>query len=456
MRLVTVLLVARSLWAAGPFLTEPYLQLGDARGLQKSETLALLWHTPGDSSGWTVEVKSGSMWKTGPLWKKMAAPSSQRVAVEGIEPHLVWRATLTGLAPGVDFEYRVLHSGKVVFSSHGRARKTREQAFRFVAFGDCGAGTEDEKEIAAQTLKQNPDFLFIPGDIVYSRGRVAEYRTNFFPYYASEAAPLLRSTLFIAAPGNHDTGNRDLTTTPDGLAYFYYWAQPLNGPAHSSFEGLEGPSAALEAFRTAAGSNFSRMANFSFDYGNSHWLILDSNPYAEWTDPKLRRWIADDLASTTATWKFVGFHHPGFNSSKAHRDEQHMRLLSDVFEAGGVDVVIEGHVHNYQRTFPLTFKAKPPVATPIRAVDGEWTLDKNYDGAKNTKPHGVMYLITGAGGAALYDPEQNDDPSTWLEFTAKFNSKVHSLTVADVEGRTAKFKQVSAAGDVIDAFVITK
>src|SRR5580698_4939239 len=93
-----LLLAAGSLWAAGPFVTEPYLQLGDARGLQKSETLALLWHTAADSTGWAVEVKSGPMWKTGPLWKKMAAPSNQRVAVVGIDPHLVWRATLTGLA----------------------------------------------------------------------------------------------------------------------------------------------------------------------------------------------------------------------------------------------------------------------------------------------------------------------------------------------------------------------
>ena len=94
---------------------------------------------------------------------------------------------------------------------------------------------------------------------------------------------------------------------PDALAYFYYWAQPLNGPSHARFEGLQGPDAAQEAFRTAAGLNFPRMGSFSFDYGNSHWLILDSNPYAEWTDPKLRRWIADDLASTTATWNLSAF-----------------------------------------------------------------------------------------------------------------------------------------------------
>ena len=453
MRFATFLLICSSLCsparAAGPFIAEPYLQLGDARGLQRSETLALLWQTPEESVEWAVEVK-GAL-----LWRKMAAPSSRRIAVGGIEPHRVWRATLTGLTPGVEFEYRLQRAGKVVFDAKGRARKPVTQAYRFVAFGDCAAGTPAEKEIAAQTIKQDPDFVFIAGDIVYTRGRISEYREKYFPYYNTEAAPLTRSILFIAAPGNHDTLNRDLGSAPDALAYYYYWAQPLNGPLHSSFGNLRGPEAAQNAFREAAGDNFPRMSNFSFDYGNSHWLVLDSNPYADWTDEGLRKWIADDLASTKATWKFVGFHHPGFNSSKAHRGEDQTRVLSDLFEAGGVDVVIAGHVHNYQRSYPLTFKANP-VKFPLKQVGGEWTLDKSYDGEKNTQPKGVIYLVTGAGGAGLYDPGQTDDPASWFEFTTKFKSNVHSLTVTEVDGRTAKFQQVSASGDVIDSFTITK
>ena len=64
--------------------------------------------------------------------------------------------------------------------------------------------------------------------------------------------------------------------------------------------------------------------------------------------------------------------------------------------------------------------------------------------------------MTGAGGAGLYDPGQTDDPASWFEFTTKFKSNVHSLTVTEVDGRTAKFQQVSASGDVIDSFTITK
>ena len=119
MRFLWLLVSSLVLDAASPFLVEPYLQLGDARGLQKSETMALLWQTPADSSGWSVEVKAGPVWKKGPGWRKMAAPANRRVAVQGIAPHLVWRATLAGLVPGEEFQYRLLQSGKP-FSNAGR------------------------------------------------------------------------------------------------------------------------------------------------------------------------------------------------------------------------------------------------------------------------------------------------------------------------------------------------
>jgi hypothetical protein len=121
-----------------------------------------------------------------------------------------------------------------------------------------------------------------------------------------------------------------------------------------------------------------------------------------------------------------------------------MRALSEVFQAGGVDVVIAGHVHNYERSYPLTFTA------------GKWTLDKTFNGTTSTRAQGIVYLVTGGGGADLYDPEQSDQPSTWQEFTVKFKSAAHSLTVADLDGRTARFRQVSERGQELDSFVMSK
>ena len=89
-------------------------------------------------------------------------------------------------------------------------------------------------------------------------------------------------------------------------------------------------------------------------------------------------------------------------------------------------------------------------------VPGQWTLDKAFDGKADTRPEGVIYLVTGAGGAGLYNPEQQDKPETWQAFTDKFISKVHSITVADVDGKTLTVRQVSADGEELDRFVVTK
>ena len=274
----------------------------------------------------------------------------------------------------------------------------------------------------------------------------------------------------MTAPGNHDTDGRDPENMGGNLAYFYYWDQPLNGPIGK--EGgpfvptLELPEAFRKGLTRAAGDAYPRMTNYSFDYGNAHWTIVDSNPYVDWTDPALKEWVARDLAAAQgATWRFVAFHHPGFNSAREHYEQQQMRLLAQTLEAGKVDVVFNGHVHNYQRSYPLRFmpdRGSIPLLgrdgkTPRgRVVNGRWILDKSFDGRSDTTPDGVIYVVTGAGGQHLYNPEQQDDRDSWQGFTSKFISRVHSLTVADVDGTTLTIRQLSGDGEELDRFVVTK
>jgi acid phosphatase type 7 len=188
--------------------------------------------------------------------------------------------------------------------------------------------------------------------------------------------------------------------------------------------------------------------------------VLDSNPYIDWTDPKLVTWLKSDLhAARNASWRFVTFHHPGFSSSKAHADDQRMRVLAPTLEAGKVQLVFNGHVHNYQRTHPLRFQPAPtPSGTvygPGGRVEGRWTLDHSYNGSTQTRPDGTIYLVTGAGGARLYDSAQEDDLADRLPFTARFLSKVYSLTVVDVTPESVTVRQVSADGVELDRFVLT-
>ncbi len=452
--------------STGPFVVEPYVQLGDPADPRKIDGLSILWHAEDVDADWKVEYRTAD----DQPWRATAEPQGRRIAVVSQPPHRVYRGVLRDLAPGVVCSYRVVRGGEVVFASTLKSPKSKDQPHRFAVFGDCGAGTPAEKAIAFQVHRANPDYVMIPGDIVYSRGRVSEYRDKFWPVYNAAAAardvgaPLLRSTLFVAAAGNHDVANRDLEKNPDGLAFFYYWDQPRNGPAlregGPNVPRLTGPEANRTAFRESAGDAYPGAGNFSFDYGGAHWMVLDTNAYINWAAPDLRAWVERDLAAAAdADWRFVLFHQPPFNSSKAHFGNQLSRVLSETFEAGKVDVVFSGHVHNYQRTYPLRFKMSDPSGgrtEPGELIDGSFVLDRKFDGRTVTRPDGIIYLITGAGGATLYDPAQEDDPTTWQEFTCKFVSRVHSLTVADVEGRTLTVRQVSAEGVELDRFELIK
>src|SRR5258708_2078687 len=195
--------ITLTLRAASPFLIEPYLQLGDSPKQSSPETMALLWQSTDDAPNWLVEVNSA-----GVAWKKMEPPTARVIAVPGTDTHYVWHAMLTGLKPGTRFDYRVSRAGEKVFQAAGMARKSPDQPVKFVTFGDCAQGTPQQRAIAAQPLKLQPDFVFIAGDIVYTRGRISEYRDKYFPVYNTAETPLTRSTLFISAPGNHDTASR--------------------------------------------------------------------------------------------------------------------------------------------------------------------------------------------------------------------------------------------------------
>ena len=126
--------------------------------------------------------------------------------------------------------------------------------------------------------------------------------------------------------------------------------------------------------------------------------------------------------------------------------------------------MFSGHVHNYQRSRPLNFQIDPAdnsdntswkniIANP---VDGTFSLDTTFDGVSKTDPHGIIYVVSGAGGETLYNPEQQTEPESWQKFTSKFVSQIHSFTVVDIHGKSLALKQVSEDGSVLDQIRVTK
>jgi len=435
--------------SAADFLAEPYVQLGRNPVPSKQERLSIVWHAPLAPAEWALEYQSPSGAFT--RAKLLANP----IRVRDTEPFQVIEAQLENLKPGARFAYRVLKNNQQVFASTAQARKKPNAETRFVVWGDCAQGTKEQKQVADEAGKHNPDFVFIAGDIVYSRGRISEYRKNYFPYYKDH----LHKTLFLGVPGNHDSSSQPhLENNPDAFAYYYFWKQPIGGPPTAPAPEMKSSVPGdTEAILKAAADAWPRAGYYSFDYGPTHWTVLDSNAYADWNDPALRNWLEDDLkANANKPWRIVAFHHPGFNASKAHFADQRMRVISDILERHKVSLVFAGHVHNYQRSHPLSFKTTSPPKGKKTEVSGEYTFDRGFDGAARTRAQHPIYIVTGAGGARLYDPDQTNEQQGWQPFTKQFVADVHSFTLVDATKKSLTVREIGANGKEVDRFVVTR
>jgi hypothetical protein len=317
------------------------------------------------------------------------------------------------------------------------------------------------------------------GDNVYESGLDSEYIRYFFPIYNADigspqtGAPLLRSVPFYTVLANHDVHGKDdaghaaadFTKSPDALAYYTAMHLPMNGPVAPPQ-----PTAGVgltPAFRAAAGDRYPRMQSYSFDYGDAHFLCLDSNVYVDPTSPGWAEFIERDLTHTDAIWKIVVYHHPAFNVGHNHYTEQQMRVLSPLFERLGVQIVLSGHEHVYQRTRPFTFAPAGPggataVGTGKRLVPGTFTIDSAFDGKAVTRPKGIIYITTGAGGKELYDPGFTNAPDQWLHdedsgvaYNAAMYTDLHSFSIIEIDERTLHFRQVDENGKEVDQVTVT-
>jgi len=163
---------------------------------------------------------------------------------------------------------------------------------------------------------------------------------------------------------------------------------------------------------------------YSFNWGNAHFSVLNtdygnaaSSPAARdafWTEQT--RWLEEDLAANQKTdFRFVVGHHPPI-SAVARRQEfnPHMVALVPLFEKYHVNATFFGHDHNYQHYL------------------------------KN----GIHYVITGGGGAPLYDVDK-PDPA----YAVKVVSTENFVTI-NVDGKIAKVRSTALDGKTLDEFEI--
>jgi hypothetical protein len=290
-----------------------------------------------------------------------------------------------------------------------------------------------------QPAFSSPAFALNTGDNIYVTGADDNYRDVWMHDWNNNVAsneggaPFIRSIPLYIVAGNHDVGSTGATanlladsgtTTPgssgpgpfgggtgggDALAYFNNFYYTLNGPSgtdiqyHFVYDAFSADNlkfsyptpattytspTAIEMLRAStlvdSGKGPKRqidhMSNYSFDYGNAHFMFLDANPHLfdnllpggppsnaqAFPFPAyptvLQNWIINDLDASHQVWKIVVFHQPSFSSGNATISNDQMRRTARFLEDHGVNMVFNGHEHNYQRSLPIRTLANLPAA----------------------------------------------------------------------------------------------
>jgi hypothetical protein len=350
---------------------------------------------------------------------------------------------IAGLAPDTKYYYSV-GNGAEAISGDDATHFFRTspvtgtpKATRVWVMGDFGTADANANAVrnafVNHTASRGQELWLMLGDNAYDDGTDLEYQTAVFDVYPG----ILRNTVVWPTLGNHDGHTADSATETG--PYYSIFTLPRQG----------------EAGGVASGSE----AYYSFDYGNIHFVCLDSYETSRLPGSAMLTWLEDDLAGTNADWTIAFWHHPPY-SKGSHDSDTSTELVQmranvlPILEAYGVDLVLAGHSHSYERSFLVDqHYGTSGTLQPWMILDGG-NGRVSGDGAYakpslGPVPHeGAVYVVAGSGGsvssAALNHP-------VMVVSLARLGSMV-----IDVDGQTLDAKFVSSTGAVDDSFRIAK
>ena len=360
-----------------------------------------------------------------------------------------YEALLTGLQPDTRYYYAVYDGGRRLAggdSSHWfqtAPRAGEAQPLRFWVVGDSGTGKADQARVYAAmthyTAGENrgPDLFLHVGDMAYSRGRDREFQARFFEVYE----PTLGHTVCWPAMGNHE-GYHSQGTNGTGVGpYFDAYVLPMNGEAG-------GVPSGTESF-------------YSFDWGRAHFVALNSHDEDRTPSGRMARWLRTDLAQTAAggrtDWLIAFFHHAPYSKGSHDSDKEKelidtRRYLMPILEEGGVDLVLTGHSHIYERSMLLdgAYATNTTAAGVILDDgDGDPQGDGPYRKSAGLRPHrGTVQVVTGNGGGGM---GRKGSLPLMRRILVEFGS-----TLVDIDGDTLTGVMLGATGEVADRFRIVK
>lgn len=353
----------------------------------------------------------------------------------------VHQLRLTGLKPATRYYYTVVDDNQV---SHGGPDYTFVTAptpgtiapYRFWVQGDPGKYSDGARAVHAamkQWVTAHPraerppfDLWLTTGDNGYTSGRDRDYQKGLFDPYPE----LLSKIPYVPVYGNHDARR---------LAFFRLFTFPKEG------EGGGVPSGSAHYY--------------AFDYGNVHFIVLDSQDSDRGDDGEMMQWLRRDLAATQQTWRIVLFHHPPYSRATHDSDKkidslgrmaQMRENFLPVLEEYGVDLVLTGHSHIYERSYLLRCHyGKSGSFSPQMIVQPGDGGEIPY-----RKPLGLVALsgtvYAVVGSTSNLDSGRLDHPANQV-VRAEYGSMM-----IEVEGNSLKANFINTAGVVSDQFSIVK
>jgi hypothetical protein len=452
--------VARAANPVEPFTRSPYVQASSPT------RIFVVWRTAGpvepvvrigtdprrldtQVSGGAVVVRASlgsDSTEMAPRWK--ALRTSHNLALPRLHSAPIgtfqYEAKVTGLRADTTYYYAVYDGEKRLTPEDPEYRFTTQpeagtrRPYRFWVLGDSGTGRQGQKSVHDAMLARvksegRPlDFWLHVGDMAYGTGRDNEFQSRFFESYEVT----LRNSVCWPAIGNHE-GHTSKGTTGVG-PYFDAYVMPTRAESGGVASGTE--------------------AYYSFDHGNIHFICLDSHDLDRKPDGAMAKWLKADVEKARADWLIAFWHHPpytkGSHDSDKEKDLVEMRHhIMPILEAGGVDLVLTGHSHIYERSMLIDGAYSTNATTAETFVlddgDGDPAGDGAYRKGAGIRAHeGVVQVVAGNGGARL----GRGATSPVMRRTIV----EHGSVLIDVDGDTLTGRMVNLNGTERDAFSIVK
>jgi hypothetical protein len=370
------------------------------------------------------------------------APGVVTAAAQESSPRTDHEVRVTGLTSSTTYYYSVGTPGGPTVGDSTFVFKTSPPAgtaasTRIWVVGDSGTADANARAVrdaySAFSAGRSTDLWLMLGDNAYQDGLDHEYQAAVFNMYPE----MLRKTVLWPAFGNHEGYGNDAASNTG--AYFNIFTLPKQGEAGGVPSGTE--------------------AYYSFDYGNIHFVCLESFETNRSPNGAMLNWLRQDLGANSLPWVIAFFHHPPY-SKGSHDSDVDIELIEmrqnalPILEQFGVDLVLAGHSHSYERSFLLdghygysgSFSAAMKKDGGSGRTDGSGAYGKATYGMA---PHqGTVYLVAGNAGSAKGGS---------LNHPAMFTSQsVLGSVVLDVNGNRLDARFIDSNGSLRDYFSIVK